>query len=71
MLVLTRKRMEQIIIGSGIRITVLKLERNQVRIGIEAPTETPILRAELLETEPARDGEGQDADLPSSKIAEW
>ena len=48
MLVLTRKRMEQIVIGSGIRITVLKLERNQVRIGIEAPMETPILRAELL-----------------------
>jgi carbon storage regulator len=55
MLVLTRKRMEQIVIGSGIRITVLKIERNQVRIGIEAPLETPIIRAELLREEPKQD----------------
>jgi len=63
--------MEQIIIGSGIRITVLKLERNQVRIGIEAPTETPILRAELLQTEPVSARGEESADLPSSTKVEW
>jgi len=48
MLVLSRKPSEAIIIGSGIKITVLKVERNQVRIGIEAPKDLPILREELL-----------------------
>lgn len=65
MLVLTRKRMEQIVIGSGIRITVLKLERNQVRIGIEAPAETPILRAELLQNN-ARDNTDAPRELSSA-----
>lgn len=49
MLVLTRKRMEQIVIGSEIRITVVKLEGNQVRLGIEAPADVGILRSELVE----------------------
>jgi carbon storage regulator len=48
MLVLSRKRSEQIWIGSTIRITVVKLEGNQVRLGIEAPGKLPIVRAELI-----------------------
>jgi carbon storage regulator len=48
MLVLSRKRSEQIVIGSEIRITVVKLEGSQVRIGIEAPPDLTVLRAELL-----------------------
>jgi carbon storage regulator len=59
MLVLSRKLSQQIMIGSDIRITVVKIERNQVRIGIEAPDEVAILRGELLENflddEPAED----------------
>jgi carbon storage regulator len=47
MLVLSRKRSEQILIGDTIRITVVKLEGNQVRLGIEAPTTLPIVRGEL------------------------
>ncbi|WP_406695827.1 carbon storage regulator [Singulisphaera sp. Ch08] len=49
MLVLSRKRMEQIVIGSDIRITVVKLEGGQVRLGIEAPTDVMVLREELLD----------------------
>ena len=37
MLVLSRKPMQSIMIGPGIKITIVKVERNQVRIGIEAP----------------------------------
>lgn len=48
MLVLSRKRSERIVIGSKIQITVVKLEGNQVRLGIEAPDEVAIFRAELL-----------------------
>lgn len=56
MLVLSRKRLESLLIGQGVRITVLKVDRNQVRLGIEAPEEVSILRSELvgdLETTPA------------------
>jgi carbon storage regulator len=36
-------------IGPDIKITIVKVERNQVRIGIEAPRDVTILRDELLE----------------------
>jgi|SwirhisoilCB1_FD_contig_31_18433237_length_350_multi_2_in_0_out_0_1 carbon storage regulator len=70
MLVLTRKRMEQIRIGSGIRITVLKLERNQVRLGIEAPTEMSILRSELIQADETTQAEADEETLPITPTAE-
>jgi carbon storage regulator len=47
MLVLTRKQSQQIVIGRDIRITIVKLDRNQVRLGIDAPPGMTILREEL------------------------
>jgi len=49
MLVLTRKLMEKLYIGDDICITVVRLEGGQVRLGIEAPRDVPVVRAELLE----------------------
>lgn len=50
MLVLARKVGEKIKIGDDIELTVLEIERGGVvRLGIDAPRETKILRAELLE----------------------
>ena len=65
MLVLSRKRTEQILIGSAIRITVVKLEGNQVRLGIEAPFTLPIVRGELLARPRRRDDRGSGAGPPS------
>jgi carbon storage regulator CsrA len=48
MLVLSRKQSQQIVIGHDIRITVVKLERNQVRLGIDAPKGLTVLRQELI-----------------------
>lgn len=48
MLVLSRKRREGLRIGPDIRITVVKLDRGQVRLGIEAPADISVLRDELL-----------------------
>jgi len=49
MLVVTRKAGESIVIGDKIRITVVALEGDRVRIGVEAPKEVTILRQELWE----------------------
>lgn len=51
MLVLTRKIDEKIKIGDDITITVIKLRNNQIRLGIDAPREVRVLRAELEEKE--------------------
>lgn len=67
MLVLTRKSLDSVLIGSGVRVTILKVERNQVRIGIEAPAEVSILRAELL-TDGRTDGPRATAGRPSPAV---
>jgi carbon storage regulator len=48
MLVLTRKNLESIQIGDGIRITVVKVEHGRVRLGIDAPDDVLIVRQELV-----------------------
>ena len=48
MLVLTRKQGQTIVIDDRIKITLLKVKGNTVRVGIEAPDELPIRRGELV-----------------------
>jgi carbon storage regulator len=47
MLVLSRKVGEQIIINDNIRVTVIAVRGNQVRLGFTAPREVSIQREEL------------------------
>jgi carbon storage regulator len=47
MLVLTRKLMEKLYIGDDICVTVVRLEGGQVRLGIDAPRQIAVVRAEL------------------------
>jgi carbon storage regulator len=44
MLVLSRKYGQQFRIGDDVMITIVKVDRNSVRIGIEAPTDVAISR---------------------------
>jgi len=47
MLVLTRKLQEQIVIGDNIKVTILRVKGNTVRLGIEAPRHVRVVRSEL------------------------
>ncbi len=49
MLVLTRRVGERVLIGDDIEVTVLDVKGDSVRIGIQAPRETRIQRAEILD----------------------
>ena len=47
MLVLSRKLGQRFDVGGDIRVTIVKIDRNSVRIGIEAPEDMPIHREEV------------------------
>jgi carbon storage regulator len=47
MLVLGRKRGERIMLGEGIVITVVSVQGERVKLGIEAPLEMPVHREEI------------------------
>ena len=49
MLVLTRKKGENIFIGDDIEVSIIGIDGDRVRIGIEAPMDLEILRGELLD----------------------
>lgn len=49
MLVLTRKSEESIMIGNDIVVKVLKVQGNQVHIGISAPNKVKVYRHEIYE----------------------
>jgi carbon storage regulator len=49
MLVLTRKEGEGLLIGDDIRITIVEIKGNTIRIGIEAPHDKKIYRQEVYD----------------------
>jgi len=49
MLVLSRKIGESIVIGPGIIVTVVRVDGDAVRVGIQAPKDVPIHRLEIYE----------------------
>jgi carbon storage regulator len=55
MLVLSRKLGQRFQVGQDVRITIVKIDRNAVRIGIEAPEDVTIYREEIVPEESASD----------------
>jgi carbon storage regulator len=49
MLVLSRKKNESIVIDDRIRIVVVEIRGDKVRLGVEAPKEVPVHRQEVYE----------------------
>jgi carbon storage regulator len=47
MLVLSRKIGQSLLIGNDIRIKVVEIRGQQVRLGLEAPDDVPVIREEL------------------------
>jgi carbon storage regulator len=67
MLVLSRKKNEQIVIGGHITITVVEVRGDKVRLGIEAPRLVSVHRKEVQDAI-ERDG-GERSDFEKDMIA--
>lgn len=53
MLVLQRKKAETVVVDGRIQIKVLRISRNTISLGIDAPGDVAIWRGELGQAEPA------------------
>ena len=49
MLVLSRKLNETILIGDNIRVTLLGIDGDKIKIGVDAPRDVKVFREELIE----------------------
>ena len=67
MLVLTRKAQESLVIDGRIVVTILEVDGDRVKVGIQAPREISVLRQELCDAVRA---ENVQATLTSSKQLE-
>jgi carbon storage regulator len=47
MLILSRKRKQQIVLGDRIVVTVVRIQGKTVQLGIDAPEEIPVHRKEI------------------------
>lgn len=74
MLVLSRKLNQAIMIGDDVRIVVVAVDRDTVKLGIEAPRTIPVHRSEVYEeiqrTNRAAAGEPAKAPAEAPRIAD-
>jgi|GEM_PF-1106702 len=63
MLVVTRKINEAFLLGEDVKIVILDIDSERVKIGIEAPRSLKILRAELLREVGSLNQEANVADI--------
>ena len=72
MLILTRRTNETLMIGDDIKITVLNVKGNQVRIGIEAPNNVAVHREEIYQRIQHEKQHGQESrfgeDTPTTDV---
>lgn len=58
MLVLSRRANQEIIIGDNIRVMVIEIRGDKVRIGVQAPREVSVHRNEVYEAIQKERGDG-------------
>ncbi len=64
MLVLSRKLGQRFQVGPDVRITIVKIDKHAVRIGIEAPGELTIYREEIVPLEVDAESEAEVVPMP-------
>ncbi|MCC9644115.1 carbon storage regulator CsrA [Rhodopirellula sp. JC740] len=64
MLVLSRKKNESIVINNDIKIVVVEIRGDKVRLGVEAPREVPVHRREVYDAI-QRNNQAADASAPA------
>ena len=71
MLVLSRRKNESIVIGDNIKVVVIEIRGDKVRLGIEAPSDIPVHRQEVYDAiqRHSTDQPGDDA-RPEGRSAE-
>ena len=69
MLVLSRKLNETILIGDNIRVTLLGITGDKIKIGVDAPKDVKVFREELLEATKSTNKQALDAPIVSFDLS--
>ena len=69
MLVLSRKLNETILIGDNIRVTLLGVDGDKIKVGIDAPRDIKVFREELIEATKSTNKQALDAPVVSFDLS--
>ncbi|MFB0525139.1 MAG: carbon storage regulator CsrA [Phycisphaerae bacterium] len=70
MLVLSRQRDESIMIGDDVKVTIVDVRGDKVRLGIEAPKRIPVHRMEIYEAIQREKKEKEAQEQPEKQLQE-